>query len=25
MDFVGGTFRQAREVERSGTTRKLYD
>ena len=24
MDFVGRTFRAAREVERSGTTRKLY-
>jgi len=24
MDFVGGTFKQAREVARSGTTRKLY-
>jgi 4-hydroxysphinganine ceramide fatty acyl 2-hydroxylase len=24
MDFVGGTYRAARDVERSGTTRKLY-
>jgi 4-hydroxysphinganine ceramide fatty acyl 2-hydroxylase len=24
MDFVGRTFKAAREVERSGTTRKLY-
>jgi hypothetical protein len=24
MDFVGGTYKAAREVERSGTTRKLY-
>jgi len=24
MDFVGRTYRAAREVERSGTTRKLY-
>jgi 4-hydroxysphinganine ceramide fatty acyl 2-hydroxylase len=24
MDFVSGTYRAAREVERSGTTRKLY-
>jgi len=24
MDFVGRTFKSAREVERSGTTRKLY-
>jgi len=24
MDFLGGTYREAREVQRSGTTRKLY-
>jgi 4-hydroxysphinganine ceramide fatty acyl 2-hydroxylase len=24
MDFIGGTFKEAREVARSGTTRKLY-
>jgi 4-hydroxysphinganine ceramide fatty acyl 2-hydroxylase len=24
MDFVGGTYRATREVERSGTTRRLY-
>jgi 4-hydroxysphinganine ceramide fatty acyl 2-hydroxylase len=24
MDFFGGTYKAAREVERSGTTRKLY-
>jgi 4-hydroxysphinganine ceramide fatty acyl 2-hydroxylase len=24
MDLLGGTYKEAREVERSGTTRKLY-
>jgi len=24
MDLLGGTYKAAREVERSGTTRKLY-
>jgi sterol desaturase/sphingolipid hydroxylase (fatty acid hydroxylase superfamily) len=25
MDLLGGTYKEAREVERSGTTRKLYN
>jgi hypothetical protein len=24
MDLLGGTYKEAREVERSGSTRKLY-